>query len=123
MKPRTIVEVPATDAFQNELERWAIENHYKLLSEGQSSEGPERIYQKGTGFLVAPMMLRVVALGNRVRLEGWVRAGFFVRMMSLFILPAEMMIESGGFRGVLPRNMARKAVNLLLARLNAPQIP
>lgn len=123
MRPRTQIELPATHEFSTTLETWAAENHYKLQSEENGPEGPVRLYQKGTGFLVAPMMLRVVAAGERIRMEAWVRAGFFVRLMSFFILPAEMMIESGGFRGVLPRNMARKAVNELLARLGANLIP
>jgi hypothetical protein len=123
MKPRTIVELPATQEFGTVLDTWAVENHYKLQTEESSAEGPVRVYQKGTGFLVAPMMLRVVAAGQRIQLEAWVRAGFFVRLISFFILPAEMMIESGGFRGVLPRKIARKAMNELLARLGANPIP
>jgi hypothetical protein len=33
-----------------------------------------------------------------------------------------MGIESGGVRGVLPRNMARNSVNVLLAQLGQPPI-
>jgi hypothetical protein len=42
--------------------------------------------------------------------------------MSAFMLPAEMGIESGGFKGVLPRKIARDGVNALLKLLNQPLI-
>jgi hypothetical protein len=37
-------------------------------------------------------------------------------------MPTDMGIESGGFRGVLPRSMARTSVNKLLAELGQPPI-
>jgi hypothetical protein len=42
--------------------------------------------------------------------------------MALFLIPAEMNIQPGGFRMVLPRNIARGKVNQLLADLGAAQI-
>jgi hypothetical protein len=83
----------------------------------------KRLYQKGTGFLVAPMMLKVRHENQETNIEAWIRSNFLVRLMSLFILPSEMGIESGGLKGVLPRNIARKAVNILLAQLGQPPIP
>ena len=123
MKPRTQIELSATANFGSTLDGWAVEHQYKLKQEQDGPEGAVRLYQKGTGLLVAPMMLRVVAAGERIRMEAWVRSGFFVRLMSLFILPAEMAVESGGFRGVLPRKIARTAINALLTRLSANPIP
>jgi hypothetical protein len=34
-----------------------------------------------------------------------------------------MGIESGGFRAVLPRSIARNAINILLNQLGQPSIP
>ena len=101
------------------VEKWANENEFSQ----KESRGHERLYQKGAGFLVAPMMLKVRHENQETNVEAWIRANIFVRLMSLFILPSEMGIESGGFRGVLPRNIARKGVNMLLAQLNQPPIP
>jgi len=123
MNPRTHITVPARHDFSTILDAWAVEHQYLLQREETTPEGPVRLYQKGTGFLVAPMMLRVLAAGDEIRMEAWVSAGFYVRMMSLFILPAEMTIESGGFKGTIPRKMARKAVNDLLGRLGVNLIP
>ena len=89
----------------------------------KETTGPERLYQKGTGFLVAPMMLSIRQADGQVAMEAWIRCNTFVRLMSLFILPAEMGIESGGFKGVAPRAIARKAVNQLLPQLGQPPIP
>jgi hypothetical protein len=41
----------------------------------------------------------------------------FVRLMALFMLPKQMSVESGGFRGALPRKIGRQAVNRLLEKL------
>ena len=101
------------------IEKWAGENGYRQ----KGSAGQERLYQKGTGFLVAPMMLKVRSEDQEISIEAWIRANLFVRIFSLFILPPEMGIESGGFRAVLPRNIARKAVNALLAQLGQQPIP
>ncbi len=73
--------------------------------------------------LVAPMMLSLRQENNVVTLEAWVRSNLFVRLMSFFILPAEIGIESGGFKAVLPRKIARDAVNSLLHQLGVPLIP
>ncbi len=45
-----------------------------------------------------------------------------VRLSSLFMLPKQMGLESGGFRGALPRKIGREAVNKLLERLGQPPI-
>jgi hypothetical protein len=52
--------------------------------------------------------------GGQVSVEAWVRCNTFMRICSLFMLPAEMGVESGGFKGVLPRKIAREALNRLL---------
>ncbi len=119
MKPRTRLEFGVADDPLPAIERWAAENGFKA----KPATGPGRLYQKGIGFLVAPMMLRVEHQGGRLVLEAWVRSNLFVRAMSFFILPAEMHVESGGFVGVVPRNIARNAVNKLLPQLQQPLIP
>jgi hypothetical protein len=45
-----------------------------------------------------------------------------MRLMSLFILPSEITIGSGGMKAVLPRKMARGDVNTLLERLGQPPL-
>ncbi len=98
---------------------WAVKHGYKI----RSQSGTERLYQKGIGFWVAPMMLEIKVQDEQVQLEAWIRINLFMRLMSFFILPSEITIESGGVRAALPRRMARKAVNELLLRLNQPEIP
>jgi hypothetical protein len=102
-----------------QVEPWAASNGFNL----KSSSGTERLYQKGTGFLVAPMMLSIGQTDGKIVLEAWVRCNLFIRLSSLFILPPEMGIQSGGFKAVLPRSIARNAVNVLLQQLGQPPIP
>lgn len=119
MNKRTTLRFDSTGDIWSVVEKWASENGYRQ----KGSEGYERSYQKGTGFLVAPMMLKVRHENQETNIEAWIRSNVLVRLMSLFILPAEMGIESGGLKGVLPRNIARKAVNILLAQLGQTPIP
>jgi hypothetical protein len=104
------------------IDPWAKKSSYALQPEAGNAEH-HRVYQKGHGLLVAPMMLDVTVDGGAVTLQAWVRMNLFVRLMSLFILPAEMGVHSGGFRAVLPRKIARTAVNELLTALGQPPIP
>ena len=118
MTKRTPIAFQSSTNIWPTVEKWAAENGYKL----QSEDATGRTYQKGVGFLVAPMMLRLAQDGDQVSGEAWIRAGLLVRIFALFLLPAEMGIESGGFKGVLPRKIARTAVNKLLAELGQTQI-
>ena len=118
MSKRTQISFQSANSIWPAVEKWAGENGYKPVSQA----GNERTFQKGVGFLVAPMMLRLAQNGDAVTGEAWIRAGLVVRIMALFLLPPEMGIESGGFKGVLPRKIARGAVNKLLAELGAQPI-
>jgi hypothetical protein len=119
MNARTVRDFDSTQDVLAVVDRWAGRYGYRLKGE----HGASRLYQKGTGFLVAPMMLEIGQRGTGVHLEAWIRANLFVRICALFMLPAEMGVESGGFRGVAPRKIARGAVNQLLADLGQPPIP
>ena len=69
------------------------------------------------------MMAEISQVEGRVRVEAWIRANIIARASALFLIPAEMEIESGGLRGVVPRRIARNAVNHLLATLGQAPIP
>lgn len=113
MKPRTRVEFQYAANPWPTLELWARDEGYKL----QHTTGTHRLYQKGKGFWVAPMMLKVSREGEQMVVEAWIRCTLFVRLMALMLLPAEMHVGSGGFLAVVPRSMARKAINKLLAQM------
>ena len=119
MASRTQIEFKAENDVWPVVTSWASKHGYRP----KRSTSSGRVYQKGIGFLVAPMMLSVEQSEGTTMIEAWIRMNLFTRAMALFILPAEMKIESGGFRAVVPRTMARNAVNKLLADLGQPLIP
>lgn len=119
MDRRTVRDFTFTGDVWPQVEAWAGRHNYRL----RESQADQRTFQKGHGFLVAPMMLSLGTKGPAVHMEAWVRVPFFARMLGLFILPSEMEIASGGFRGSLPRKIARNAVNDLLGSLGQPVIP
>ena len=119
-KRTTVVISIAQDPWPIILE-WSRRKGY--VPRGDVAAAGAKQFQKGTGFLVAPMMLLVAVGDGTVTLQAWVRCNLFMRIMSLFILPPEMHIRSGGFRAVAPRKIARNAVNDLIARLGGQPIP
>jgi hypothetical protein len=94
------------------VDNWAKENSYRM----KENSGSTRLYQKGRGFLVAPMMLKLTQQNGEVTLTAWIRVNTLVRLMGLFLIPSEMGIESGGIKLVAPRKIARSAVNKLLTQ-------
>ncbi len=119
MKKRTILRFHSDGDLWSVVERWGIVNGYNQ----KQFAGNVRIYQKGAGFLVAPMMLKINNDNQEITLEAWIRVNLLVRIMGLFIVPSEMGIESGGFRLAVPRGIARKAINKLLDQLGQSPIP
>lgn len=115
---RTVLEFEYNEALWDVVTSWADEHGYKQVS----GDDNDRILQKGTGFLVAPMMCHIQQQGSQIKLEAWIRVNLFMRIMGLFLIPAEMGIASGGFKLVAPRNIARKAVNKLLEQLDQEPI-
>jgi len=103
------------------IDAWGKSTGYSPKTEGMTAAS--RLYQKGTGFWVAPMMLAAEIDGTVLTLQAWVRGTFIARLFSFFILPAEMHIGSGGLKAALPRKMARTAVNQLIQQLGGPPIP
>lgn len=99
---------------------WA--QRHKFLPRAPQTE-KVKLFQKGSGLWTAPMRAQFTQRGSQIELQAWVHNPLIARIMALFILPAEMNLQSGGFRAVVPRNIARKAVNELLAQVGAPPIP
>lgn len=119
MAKRTFIEFDYSGDVWPIIESWAKENGYRA----KGANGATRLFQKGIGFLAAPMMLSAEASSGHVQIQAWVRCNLLVRISALFILPSEMSIESGGMRAALPRKIARTAVNKLLAQFSQPAIP
>jgi hypothetical protein len=100
------------------LDAWAQQTGYMLKSRDQVSS----LYQRGTGFFMAPQILRMAWTGNGYRLEAWVRVPLYTRIFALGLMPSEVIVNSGGFMAALPRKQAREHVNLLLQTLGVTTI-
>ena len=118
MSKRTVLDFGIQADPWPTIDSWAQQSGYQLTQ----GSGPNRLYQKGTGIMVAPMMLQLQQAGGQLHLEAWIRGTLLARISSFFLIPAEMGIDSGGFRAVIPRGIARVAVNKLLNGLGQPPI-
>ena len=85
--------------------------------------GNTKLFQKGSGLFTAPMRAQFTHEGDRVEVQAYLHIPLIARIMALFLLPSEMNVRSGGFRAVIPRNIARKAINALLAQVGGELIP
>jgi hypothetical protein len=100
------------------VEGWAERQNYRAAEQGDG----HRVYKKGSGFWAGARKLEIRATGDRVHLEAWVVGNLPARIFSLFILPREITIESGGAKAVLPRKLGRSEVNDLLQSFGQPPI-
>jgi hypothetical protein len=101
------------------VDAWAGSNHYGFR--GLSPDGT-RTYQRGNGIITGAMPLTVRQTGTGVHLEAWIHATIVARICAVFLIPTDMSIDSGGFKGTIPRSIARDSVNKLLAQLGQPPI-
>jgi hypothetical protein len=92
------------------VEGWASRHGYRMASQAEG----RRQYRKGHGLLVASRVVEVSTSGGQIHLEAWVATNILARAAALFIVPAEMTVESGGARGILPRKLGRTEVNDLI---------
>lgn len=92
------------------VDRWAGNQKYQRIQQGDG----RRVYKKGTGFFVAARKVEVTAGGGQLGVEAYVAANVVARVFSLFLVPREITVESGGARVVVPRKMGRAEVNKLL---------
>ncbi len=119
LRGRTVREFQYPGNIWDAVAAWAQQNGYELKGTDQYGQ----YYQKGTGFWSTPRRVQLQWTGSVYRLEAWVHMPTLNYVLAWGMLPREMILESGGFRGVVPRNMGRKEVNLLLAMLGQPPIP
>jgi hypothetical protein len=98
---------------------WASSSNFKLMV--VDPDGTRR-YQRGHGLMVNAQHANLRQAGPQVHLEVWTHATLLDRIASFGMLPANMAVESGGMRGMIPRKKARESVNQLLAQLGQPPI-
>jgi len=115
---RAIREFSANGDIWAVAEAWASEQRYRAVEEAPN----RRLYRKGIGFWTGARAVELRIDGQDVHLEAWVIGGLPARILSLFILPAEITVESGGAMAVIARNQGRGEVNALLAKLNQEPI-
>ncbi len=104
--PFDYVEFDSTQDVHALAEAWAARNGYAL----KRQDGEHRVYQKGTGFLTAPMFLEVDRKGGRYSLKSYVRVNGFV-------VHGDVGLSGDGFLVKVPRSMAKKAQNELYQSL------
>ena len=91
------------------VDEWAQDAGYRLVEKS----GGSRVYRKGVETRV-----RLTSSDGKVTVEAWLEPHIFQRVMTLFVVPKVMGIESGGVVLKFPRDSARKNVNELIEELS-----
>ena len=110
---RAIREFSANGEVLKAADMWARRKGYRVVEESVG----RRLYRKGVGIFAGVRMVEIRTDDRRVHLEAWVATNLGARIGSLFLLPPEITIESGGPKAMLPRKMGRTEVNELLGEL------
>ena len=118
MKSRTVREFYYTGDLWSQVESWAAENRFNL----HRRDAGRRVYRRGCWPLMAPACVEIRQEGERVILEAWVKADFFLIISLLSGKKPEVGIESGGITAAVPRRRAREAVNRLLSRFGQESV-
>jgi hypothetical protein len=115
---RTIRDFDAGADLWSVVDPWAQRQGYRL----QEQDGDRRVYKKGTGMMTGARLVSLSRSNGTAHMEACVTANFLARLSSLFILPKEITIESGGMKAALPRKLGRSEVNDLMKALGQPEI-
>lgn len=118
VKGKTVIRFQGGAEVWDAADKWAAQTGYSITGQDANS----RLYQRGQGFWIAPQMVQVSSTPDGFVLEAWVHVPLFNRIIMLGLMPEDLVIEKGGFWGVIPRNRAREDVNKLLVALDAPLI-
>lgn len=109
MAKRTIIRFESNNAIWPIVEGWAKERDYREKTRGDNW----RQYRQGYGFLVAPKVVEIHQEGTKVEIQGWINPHWTNRILVLFLMPGEIDLGRG-FMASIPRNTARRDVNILL---------
>lgn len=101
------VEFTSDKDVDTAVDAWAGRHGYAL----KRHEGSRRVYQKGTGFLTAPMFLETDRQGERYSFKSYVR-------INGLVVQGDVGLSGNGILVKLPRAMAKKAQNELFESLN-----
>ncbi|MGH8083584.1 MAG: hypothetical protein ACREP7_23615 [Lysobacter sp.] len=104
--PRDYVEFESQQDVYAVVDAWAVSHGYVL----KRNQGVHRTYQKGSGFLTAPMFLELDRSGEKYTLSSYVR-------INGFLIQGDMALGGGGFMAKMPRSTAKKAQNQLFEQL------
>lgn len=109
--PWDVVTFPAADDVAGTIATWAERHGYRLVR----TEGQTRVYKKGINFLTAPMFLESTQGDAQHTLKAYTQVdGLLVK--------GNLALTADGPMAKLPRSMAKKAVNDLLATLRQPPL-
>jgi hypothetical protein len=105
-KPHDLMTFSSDEDVFAKVDAWAGPNGYRLAR----SEGQSRVYRKGKNFLTAPMFMEVDRNGSLYTFKSYVQ-------INGLIIKGDMALTGSGVVAKVPRNMALKAQNQLLASL------
>lgn len=112
-KKRSIINFKVDSDITDLVDDWAIQNKFTPVE----SEYGALKYKRGNGFTSPISFVKVIQKGQDVNVQAWLDIPMVTRIFSIFILPGEMHVHPGGFRGFVPRRQIRNKLDRLLVML------
>lgn len=101
------------------IEHWTSEYGYRLVA----MKGTRRLYQKGDDESLYQVFVEFRHQENRIILSSWIQTNFKMRLMTLFLVPAVLLVEpQGSWKGKSIRRDTCRDLNSLLMRFRQPEI-
>lgn len=118
MDSRTIRDFSVSADIWPTVDKWMSTEGFRLIDD----RGAKRTFQKGYGLMILPTKVEITQTDGSVHLEAWIQSNIITRVMTVFLTPIEIKLDSGGFIFAIPRSIARDSVNRLLILLGQPLI-
>lgn len=112
MAKRSIIRFDSNNDVWSTIENWAKERNFR---EKARKDG-WRQYQQGNAILVAPKVVEIQQEGTQIEIQAYVHIPLVNLIITLFFMPGEIDLGRG-IKASVPRNTARRDVNILLDRM------
>lgn len=100
------------------VEHWCTEHKFRLIA----TKGRRRLYQQGFTTARYSTFFDIRHEETSIQITVWIRAGWQIRLLTLFRVPSDMPLEPRGFWGVIKRRKVCREVNALLGRFKQAPI-
>jgi len=100
------------------LEHWASEHDFRMVA----MKGKRRLYQRGHRSSPYIVFVDFKQRESEISVTAWIHVSLTMRLLSLLLLPVELLVEPSGWLAAIQRRKVCHEMNVLLDRYRQPPI-